>query len=189
MDNLKKALGVILALIALAVVAHYAVGELYGGLLPQPGLVWDILNWFMAGGVLVALACQYRAKRALARGPGSRGVNGEYLTTNLLLFAAIVLTLWFFRNWFDNLIVGAGTQEDTILFIWQIVNPLFVLVTGATAAQLWRRPGNAPGNSHGNAPGDGSRDDSGANSTNDRGTASASATASGAEAATELDRQ
>ncbi len=183
MDNLKKALGGILALIALAVVAHYAVGELYGGLLPQPGLVWDILNWFMAGGVLVALACQYRARRALARGPGSRGVNGEYLTTNLLLFAAIVLTLWFFRNWFDNLIVGAGTQEDTILFIWQIVNPLFVLVTGATAAQLWRRPGKAPGNSHGNAP----DDDSGANSATDGG--SASATVSGAEAATELDRQ
>lgn len=142
MDSLKRAVGVILALIALAVAVHYAVGELYGGLLPQPGLVWDILNWFMAGGVLVALACQYRAKRALARGPGGRGINGEYLTTNLLLFAAIVLTLWFFRNWFDNLIVGAGTQEDTILFIWQIVNPLFVLVTGATAAQLWRRPVN-----------------------------------------------
>ena len=54
MDNLKKVVGVILAAIALAVAFHALVGEFYGGLLPRPGMVWDILNYFMAGGVLVA---------------------------------------------------------------------------------------------------------------------------------------
>ena len=137
MDNLKKVVGVILAAIALAVAFHALVGEFYGSLLPRPGMVWDILNYFMAGGVLVALVHHFRAKRALDRKETDGGINSEYLMTNLLFFAAVILSIWFFRNWFDNIVVGDGRQGDTIRFIWQVVNPLFVVVMGATACQLW----------------------------------------------------
>ena len=136
MDNLKKVVGVILAAIALAVAFHALVGEFYGSLLPRPGMVWDILNYFMAGGVLVAVVHHFRAKRALDRRETDGGVNSEYLMTNLLFFAAVILSIWFFRNWFDNMVVD-GRQGDTVRFIWQIVNPLFVVVMGTTACQLW----------------------------------------------------
>ena len=136
MDNLKKVVGVILAAIALAVAFHALVGEFYGSLLPRPGMVWDILNYFMAGGVLVALVHHFRAKRALDQGETDGGVNIEYLMTNLLFFAAVILSIWFFRNWFDNMVVD-GRQGDTVRFIWQVVNPLFVVVMGTTACQLW----------------------------------------------------
>ena len=137
MDNLKKVVGVILAAIALAVAFHALIGEFYGGLLPRPGMVWDILNYFMAGGVLVALVHHFRAKRALDQGETDGGINSEYLMTNLLFFASVILSIWFFRNWFDNIVVGDARQGDTIRFIWQVVNPLFVVVMGATACQLW----------------------------------------------------
>ena len=145
MDNMKKGLGALLGLIALAVAINSLAGEFYGRLLPHPGFVWDILNWFMAGAILVALAYQYLSKRALDKPGTARSVNYQYLYTNLLLFIAIVLTLWFFHNWFNSFSSAPEAPWFRVGVVWIVVNAIFVAVTGITAGQLWRRPAPGPG--------------------------------------------
>ena len=144
MDKMKKGLGALLALIALAVAINSLAGEFYGSLLPHPGFVWDILNWFMAGAILVALAYQYLSKRALDKPGTARSVNFQYLYTNLLLFVAIVLTLWFFHNWFNSFSSDPEAPSLRAGVVWIMVNAIFIAVTGITAGQLWRRPAPGP---------------------------------------------
>ena len=138
MDHLNKPAGILLALLALAVFLNAMAWEFYSNLIPNPGVTWDILNWFMAAGVIIALACQCREKRRLDQAnAGSDRVHYSYLATNLLLFATILLTIWFFRNFMANL---THTEVERHFLIWQIVNALFVVVMASTAARLLRRP-------------------------------------------------
>ncbi len=138
MDHLNKPVGILLALLALAVAVNTMAWEFYSDILPNPGVTWDILNWFMAAGVLIALACQWRDKRRLDQADaGSNRVHYPYLAANMLLFATILLAIWFFRNFLANLTDG---EIERHFLVWQLVNALFVVVLAATAARLLRRP-------------------------------------------------
>ena len=55
----------------------------------------------------------------------------------MLLFATILLAIWFFRNHLANLTDG---EIERHFLVWQLVNALFVVVMAATAARLLRRP-------------------------------------------------
>ena len=56
----------------------------------------------------------------------------------MALIASLVLVIWFLWNWFDDLTVASGSQSDVRLIMWSIIDPLFVLVTGATGLHVWR---------------------------------------------------
>ena len=91
-----------------------------------------VLGWLMAFAVVAALVVRYRQKVDLdRRGPDDSTIR-EYMEVNIAVYAAIVLTLWFFSSWFAN--VGSGGRPlDSVLGV-----PLFVLVTGTTGRYLWR---------------------------------------------------
>ena len=136
-------MAVVLALISLALGFHSVVGELYGEYLPEPRLVWDYLNWLIGVGVVVALVFHFRRKRALDRQPHGDDVSVEYLSTNLMLFAAIFLTLWFFANWFEVMNINDNTPLDVVGFVWIAFNASFVLLAAVTAWLMWQTPSEA----------------------------------------------
>lgn len=129
-----KAAGIALALLALAVAVNMLAWEFYGDIETTPPVhwVWDGLNGFMAGGIIIALAYQGREKRRQDRAGG--GVSYPYLAANLLLLATILLAIWFFRNWLVGLSGGELLERHS--FVWQLVNGLFVVIMAATAGRL-----------------------------------------------------
>lgn len=128
-----KAAGIALALLAMAVAVNMLAWEFYGDIATAPvHRVWDVLNGFMAGGIVIALAYQWREKRRQDRAEG--GVSYAYLAANLLLLATILLSIWFFRNWLAGL-SGIDLIERHS-FVWQLVNGLFVVTMAATAGRL-----------------------------------------------------
>ena len=134
----ERLAGVLLGLVALAVAVNLLAWEFYGDITTAPvHLVWDVLNWFMAGGIGIALAYQGREKRRQDRAGG--GVSYAYLEANLLLLATILLAIWFGRNWLAGLSGAELTERHSL--IWQLVNALFVVTMAATAGRLLgRRP-------------------------------------------------
>ena len=102
---------------------------------------WEILNWFMAVAVIIVLVVNSVRKRLLCRREeGSAGISRDYLEVNLAFAASIVLTLWYFWNWFASL--NPGSEPDVVGLIhlewWAFINPLGVLIYAYTGAHLWR---------------------------------------------------
>ena len=132
-----KAAGILLALTALAVAVNMLAWEFYSDIetTAPVHLVWDVLNGFMAGSIIIALIYQGREKRRQDR--ADDGVSYAYLAANLLLLATILLAIWFFRNW----LVGLSGAEllERHSFVWQLVNGLFVVTMAATAGRLLGR--------------------------------------------------
>lgn len=132
-----KAAGIALALLAVAVAVNMLAWEFYGDITTAPvHLVWDGLNGFMAGGIVIALVYQWREKRRQDRAD-SGGVSYDYLAANLLLLATILLAIWFFRNWLVGLSGGELLERHS--FVWQLVNGLFVVTMAVTAGRLLGR--------------------------------------------------
>ena len=146
MGILRRVLAVILALICLSLGFHFVAGEIYGTYLAEPHLVWDYLNWLTAFGVVVTLVYHYRRKRALDRQQHDDSVSFNYLSTNLMLFAAMFLTFWFFANWFEELNVNSQVDGTVVGFIWISFNVIFAVLGGLTAWRLWQsEPGQDEG--------------------------------------------
>ena len=91
-----------------------------------------VLGWLMAFAVVAALVVRYRQKVDLDRRGPDDSTTREYMEVNIAVYAAIVLTLWFFSSWFVN--VGSGGRPlDSTLGL-----PVFVLMAGTTGCNLWR---------------------------------------------------
>lgn len=131
MAAMRRILGAYAMLTAAAVGAHFVVTPLYDdGSTGFP--VWKVFNWFMAPGVLVALAAGVIGKLRLERGEGGAPDAARALGANVLFYASMVLALWFFWNWFGDLM----SRGDAAM--WAFIDPLFVLVVGAGGFRLWR---------------------------------------------------
>ncbi len=132
MEMLRKPLSLILGLIAIAVLVHFVLSPFYEDSLDVDS-VWTVLNWFMAFGIVVTLAATYVHKRGLAT-DGS-GTN-TYIWVNLVFYAAAVLAILFFWNWFDDLTVGEDGQSQTRLIFWVVIDVLFIMLMGTVSAHL-----------------------------------------------------
>ena len=132
-----KAAGILLGMLALAVAVNMLAWEFYSDIETTAPVhrIWDVLNGFMAGGILIALAYQWREKRRQDRAGG--GVSYAYMAANLLLLATILLAIWFFRNWLAGLSGSELVERHS--FVWQLVNGLFVVIMAATAGRLLGR--------------------------------------------------
>ena len=137
MSTASKLLAAAFWLLAAAVALHFMFTPFYDGA-ADPGQIWDILNWFMAVAVSGALVLHYLRKRTLDSQSDDGAVTRGYLEANLALYASVVLTVWFFWNWFNTLTIGAGPQSDNRLLMWAFIDPLFVLISGVTGCYLWR---------------------------------------------------
>ena len=126
-----------LMLVSVVVAAHFILSPFYQDTMDIDRM-WFVLNWFMAVAVVIALIVNYHRFKATGGDSGDGPVDRQYLRVSVALFASLTLVIWFFWNWFDDLTVASGSQSDTRLVMWAFIDPLFVLVTGATGLHVWR---------------------------------------------------
>ena len=140
MSILMRIAAIYLIAVAFAAGIHWIISPLYDNSSGEYPF-WVITNWFMASAVIVALDRNIRSKLALRGADFDAPLTGRRVQTNLLFYANIVLTLWFFWNWFygffphnEPAIVGPIHLE-----MWTLINPLFVLTVSVTGFNLWRQ--------------------------------------------------
>ena len=109
---------------------------------------WQAANWFMGLAAIPLMLLVSIFRKALLcrqeRDGNGGGITREYLEVNLSLAAAIVLTMWFYWNWLQTIL---PTDENSPLLLeihlgfWGFIHPIYVLLSLATGAWLWRGAG------------------------------------------------
>ena len=129
MDALRKPLAIILGLTALAVLFHFVFSPFYEDVI-ESREIWNVLNWFMAFGVIVTLFLTYLAKKDVGR----EDDTNTYLRVNVGFYTAAALAIIYFWNWFNQLLVdegGSGTY-------WVLIDTLYVILVTRVCIHLWR---------------------------------------------------
>ena len=141
MDQVRRVLAVALLVLAVAVGLNLMLTPVYhdgGDTYP----VWQVLNWFMAVGVVVSLLISVHRVLGLTGGPNDT-VTREYLGATALFLGAIGLIIIFYWNWlwtfFPENEVGLAAQSHLNHFPWMDV--LFTWVAGSAGLYLWRTVG------------------------------------------------
>ncbi len=141
MEIVKRVVGGFFILIAFLVAINWVASSLIdnsSGAYP----LWVILNWPMAGCIVVALGANYAHKHAVTTMDSPDGpVTRQYIEANVAFYASLVLFLWFFWNWFNAMFPHNEPVEvqRIHLMMWAFINPvLTVPVLGATGFRLWR---------------------------------------------------
>lgn len=138
MDVLRMLLALVLMFCAIAVSLQFVLGPLYSGIGQAELAVWYYLDMLMAFSIVATLLVQLQRKRAADRIRGD-SLNRERLEANVMFFLALLVALWFFRNWFDFLSSNPiGDQSVATIVIWYILDPLLVILVGLTGIRLWR---------------------------------------------------
>ena len=143
MSILKRVAAIYLIVVAAVVGAHWIIVPLYdnsSGEYP----VWVFLNWFMASTVIIALDRNIRGKLALRGGDPDAPLTGRRVQANLLFYATIVLTMWYFWNWFFSFFPHNEPEVVGLVHLemWTLISPLFVLTIGVTGFSLWQESGD-----------------------------------------------
>ena len=135
----KRFLGVYLIAVAVAVFVNWIATPLY-----HDGssnyTVWEILNWFMAVAVVLALAVNLCRKIGLSQGEPDGPLTRRQVDANLSFYASVVLTGWFLWNWFHSFL----PENEPVLVgeihlaAWMWINPLFYIVCGVTGLHRLR---------------------------------------------------
>ena len=134
METLRKPLAVILGLTALAVLLHFVLSPFYEDVV-ESGDVWNVLNWFMAFGVIVVLIVTYLAKRDVAK---DKTDTNSYISVNVGFYVAAALAVLYFRNWVSELVVGGGSEGDIDGNYWVLIDTLYVILVTRVSIHLWR---------------------------------------------------
>ena len=131
MSILIRAAAAYLVLLAAAVAINFIVTPLYhpGG--DEPFTVWEILDWFMAFGMVIALAAGYVDKRRVD-GDGSADIR-RYIEANVVFYGAVALFLLFFWNWFS--LLSPNNEPDGQF--WAVIDALMPIVLGVTGCRLF----------------------------------------------------
>ena len=138
MDILRMLLALVLMFCAIAVSLQFVLGPLYSGIGQAELAVWYYLDMLMAFSIAATVLVQLQRKRAADRIRGD-SLNRERLEANVMFFLALLVALWFFRNWFDFLSSNPiGDQSVATIVIWYILDPLLVILVGLTGIRLWR---------------------------------------------------
>ncbi len=135
MKALKRPFALLLGLMAVAVLLHFVFTPFYEDIVDTL-FIWHILNWFMAVGIILTLAITCAGKRKT--GSQDRDAN-DYLCVTVAFYAAAVLAVLFFWNWFDDLTAGEDGQSQTRRNYWVVINTLFIVLLGTVSAHLWKK--------------------------------------------------
>ena len=137
MDVLRMVFAVILLFTAAAVAVYFVIVPLTGSSMSST-VIWYYLDILMAVSLLAALVVQLQRKRAAEVNKGE-GLNREWLEANTMFYLSVIVSLWFFRNWFDLLTSNPlGSQSVPTWVIWDILDALIPVVLGVTGFRLWR---------------------------------------------------
>ena len=132
MSILIRVAAAYLVLLAAAVAINFIITPLYhpGG--EEPFTVWEILNWFMAVGMVIALAASYVEKRRVDV-DGSVDIR-RYIGANVVFYAACVVFLLYFWNWFS--LLSPNNEPDGQF--WAVIDALMPVVLGVTGCRMFR---------------------------------------------------
>jgi hypothetical protein len=132
MSMVKQALGAYLMLTALAVAALLMITPLiHDGSDSYP--MWEVLNYFMVAGVLIALAVNFMCKRR------QDASGSENLGVSLVFYGTVALTMLFFWGWFWTLNPDSETGNAVIshLVYFPFVDALYTIISLTTGKALW----------------------------------------------------
>ena len=126
--GISKFAGGYLVLVAVVVGVNFPATVFYDdGSTGYP--VWAILNWFMGLSVIIVLAVSSKNKKLLSV---TQADIKKYLEINLSFYGSLMLTIWYFANWFHD------WHDSTDLVMWWFITPLFVVITGACGCRMWQ---------------------------------------------------
>ncbi len=132
MSILIRAVAAYLVLLAVAVAVHFIITPLYHSGGDEPFAAWEVLNWFMAAGMVLALAASYAEKRRVDSDDSAP--MKRYLEANTVFYGTVVVFMLFFWNWFASL--SPNNQPDGQY--WAVIDVLMPLVTGVIGCRMWR---------------------------------------------------
>ncbi len=137
MHILKRFLALYLGLTALAVFFNLILTPVYHDGSPEYP-VWEIMNHFMAAGVLLALGMGFLRRRA-ASAPDTPATESIWAT--VFCYATIALAMLFFWEWFWNFNPDSETGEAVTSHIiyFPIVDALYTIVALDAARYLWKK--------------------------------------------------
>ena len=130
MEAVKKIFGVIHLVLAVVVGVQFVVAPLYDDSVP----VWEILNWLMAVGVIAGVIFSYTRWTS-----AKESDHGERVGSGAMLIGAVAVLLLFFEQWFATRLFPIEPDawvEDRINLWWQVVNVIFVIVSGEIGMYL-----------------------------------------------------
>ena len=93
--------------------------------------VWEIIDWFMALGALLALGIGWLQKREMEN-YGDSGL-ARFITVNTTFYAAAALFILFFWKWFSAVLFQ---NEDDSGVSWVVLDVLYPLVTISLGRRL-----------------------------------------------------
>lgn len=127
---IRRAIGVYLALVGLAVLAQFVAYPLYEDDHADAALdTWLILNWFMAAGLALMLVLTCKAKQSCDAEADSR----QWIRVNAMFYATVLLTIAFVPNWF-----AATWGADDNWTIWHVIDTVLPVLFGVQARRLLR---------------------------------------------------
>ena len=136
MAAIRRIVGAGLILVSLVVAVQFIMWRLY-----DSGEVWAILDYVML--VAIALAFYFNLERKRkSDASGDRGITREYLESNVMYFATMVLAALFLFNWLNLLVNGASPVGEEVMHdvVWVVVDIMIIVVSGATGGYLLRGP-------------------------------------------------
>ncbi|MDE2836875.1 MAG: hypothetical protein OXL97_05110 [Chloroflexota bacterium] len=127
-----RLLSLYLMLVGLAVAVHFIVVPWYhpGGDEPYP--IWELLDWFMAVAILIALVSSFIHKRRHDAGDGANLL--EHISVNATFYGMLGVGILFFWNW-SHLLRDSG---DSDWLIWNFIDVALPLLLIAAGRRLWR---------------------------------------------------
>ena len=138
MALLKKGLGVLLILSGLAAMVLLMVTPLFHDGSPDYP-AWRALNMVMAVMVVVVLvtACTWKYRLHKSE-PGSASTL-DVIRVNAVFLGTIVLTMWFFWEWFWTLNPESETGDAVTshLIYFPLMDALYVVITLTIGGRLW----------------------------------------------------
>ena len=132
MDGIKRIIGALLILVSIVIAVQFIAWRLY-----DSGAVWGIVNYVSL--VAIALAFYFNLERK-RNTDASRDdeITREYLESNVLYFATMVLAALFLFNWLNVLVNGAKDVGVEVMHdvVWVVVDVMLIVVMGATGGYL-----------------------------------------------------
>ena len=143
MDIIRRIVGAILLITAVAVAVHTVVEPLYfdssrsGSGYSES--IWAILDPMMALSVILGVIFAYIRKRD-ADSYLDESVTREFLAANAVFYGLLFIGILFFWNWF-NLLSPAynAIGPDAVSLTWIIIDAALPLLTGALGIHMLLR--------------------------------------------------
>ncbi len=139
MAGLKKLTGAYLIVVAAVVAVFFIINTVLAESFDFDVLTtWYVLDVLMLIGLVVALICNFFAKRDI-EGPEPTGaITRQYLEVNVLFYLTVAVTILFLHNWLSLLALGSDSLDGNhqAWVIWAIVDTLLPITLGVTGCHL-----------------------------------------------------